>query len=129
MKTVNKPDIYADRLAALSPEERAGLRTLLIDPLYLKLLRMVAVFKPSSNCVNCGSTQRDAFSDARANARLGEIRGWEQHEAAILLALNEPPQVKEAARENFQSEDWERPVVMDTAAAAPSSPNKKRNSR
>ncbi len=112
-----RPDIYADRLAALSPDERRRLRQLLTDPLYLKLLRIVAVFKPSSNCVNCGSGTRDAFSDARANARLGEIRGWDQHEAAIFLALNDPPQVKQAAQETFPDDgrtdaDWNKPVAL-----------------
>lgn len=110
-----RPEIYADRLAALSPNERAQLRALLTAPLYLKLLRMVAVFKPSSNCKNCGSGQRDEFSDARANARLGEIRGWELHEAAIFLALNEPPEVKTAVQETFPDEGradagWDKPA-------------------
>ena len=107
-----KPDIFADRLAQLSPEQKALIRSWLAHPLYAHLMRMVAVFKPSSNVTNGGSGPRDAFSDARCNARLGEIRGWELHEAAIFLALNEPPQVKQAVQEAFQAvdADWNKPV-------------------
>lgn len=101
---LQRPDIYADRLSKLSPEERAKIRLTITDPLFVKFLRIVAVFKPSPNCANSGSTSRDAFSDARANARLGEIRGWEFYEAAIFLALNEPPEVRQAAQETFPDE-------------------------
>lgn len=100
----SKPDIYADRLSKLTPEERAKLRSLLNDPLYLRLLRIVAVFKPSSNCANTGSGTRDEFSDARANARLAEIRGWEAYEITIFLALNDPPEVKQALQESYPDE-------------------------
>jgi hypothetical protein len=96
-----KPDIYADRLSKLTPEQRAKLRAMITDPLYVQFLRIVAVFKPSCNISKAGSGERDAFSDARANARLGEIRGWELYEAAIFLALNEPPEVKASAQETF----------------------------
>lgn len=116
-----KPDIYADRLGKLSPDQRARLRAMLSDPLWISLLRIVAVFKPSSNCSNCGSGSRDAFSDARANARLGEIRGWELYENAIFLALNEPPEVKQAVVETFPDEgrvdaDWGKPPELPPPA-------------
>lgn len=97
----DRPDVYADRLSKLTPDERAHLRAILLDPIYVRLLRIVAVFKPSPFCTNAGSTARDQFSDARTNARLGEIRGWESHENAIFLALNEPPKVKTAVQETF----------------------------
>lgn len=107
-----KPDIYAERLSRLSPEQRARLRGMLLDPLYVHFLRIVAGFKPSSNVSKGGSGDRDQFSDARCNARLGEIRGWELYEAAIFLALNEPPQIKQQAEEVFQAadHDWTKPV-------------------
>lgn len=107
----SRPDIYADRLSRLSPEQRARLRGMLLDPLYVHFLRIVAGFKPSSNVTKGGSGDRDEFSDARCNARLGEIRGWELYEAAIFLALNEPPQIKQQAQEVFQSadHDWTKP--------------------
>lgn len=106
-----KPEIYADRYAKLTPEERAQLRAFLQGPLYLKLLRIISVFKPSPHCKGTGSGERDQFSDARANARLGEIRGWELYEQTIFLALNEPPQIREAVQETFPMEgridaDW-----------------------
>lgn len=113
--SIPKPDIYADRLAKLSPEERGQLRAILTHPLYVKFLRIVAVKKPSANCTGTGSGERDAFSDARANARLGEIRGWELHEFAIFLALNEPAAVKEATKETFPDEAWIHPRSSDAA--------------
>lgn len=122
--SLTRPDIYADRLSKLSPEERAKIREMVTDALFVKFLRIVAVFKPSSNCANCGSTTRDAFSDARANARLGEIRGWEFYEGAMFLALNEPPQVKQAAKETFPEEgrvdaDWNPPNGTSQTNGAP----------
>jgi len=86
------PDIYYDPLARFTPEEKATLRQILVSPVYVKLLRVVEGFKPSSNCGMAGSTGRDAFSNDRANARLGEIRGWELHIAAIYRALTDAPQ-------------------------------------
>jgi hypothetical protein len=86
-----KPDIFYDRLARLKPEEKEELRTVLKSPLYLKLMRIVEGNKPSANCALAGSHVRDAFSGERANARLGEIRGWELHIAAIFAVLHDAP--------------------------------------
>ena len=84
-----KPDIYYDPLARLTPDEKQRLRALITDPVYVKLMRIVEGKKPSSNCANAGSVARDAFSNDRANARLGEIRGWEMHIMAIYMALTD----------------------------------------
>ena len=86
------PDIYYDRLAQLKPEEKERLRVILVDPLFVKFLRIVAGMKPSANCTDAGSLKRDAFSNERANARLGEIRGWELYELALFKALHDAPQ-------------------------------------
>lgn len=92
-----KPDIFYDRLARLKPEDKERLRAMLTDPLFVKFLRIVAGDKPSSNCAGAGSHTRDAFSNERANARLGEIRGWELYEFAMFKALHDaPPKPKEA---------------------------------
>lgn len=88
------PSIYADRLERLKPDELAQIRSFLSSPVWARFLRVVACKKPSSNVANAGSTARDEFSDARANARLGEIRGWELYEFAIFLALSEPKEIK-----------------------------------
>jgi hypothetical protein len=116
----SRPDIYADRLSRLSPEMRARLRGMLLDPLYVHFLRIVAGFKPSSNVSKGGSGDRDEFSDARCNARLGEIRGWELYEAAIFLALNEPPEIKQQVAESFQpaDADWNKPVTTAAGSTA-----------
>ena len=86
-----KPDIYFDPLAKFLPEEKAKLRMILVDPTYVKWLRIVEGKKPSSNCALAGTGNRDAFSNDRANARLGEIRGWELHTAAMYWALTDAP--------------------------------------
>lgn len=98
---MDKPDIFWDRLSLLSPEEKQTLRALLVSPVYVKLLRIVAGKKPSSNCAKTGSGDRDEYSDARANARLGEIRGWEYYEACIFMALLDTPPAREDVEENF----------------------------
>lgn len=87
------PEIYYDRLAKLTPEEKQELRRLIQSPLYVKLLRIAAGLKPSPNCARAGSGERDEFSDARASARLAEMRGWDLHQHAIFMALNDaaPP--------------------------------------
>ena len=85
------PDIHNDPLLVMTPDEKAEIRRILVSPVYVKLMRFVERFKPSSNCTGGGSHQRDAFSNDRANARLGEIRGWEQHLGAIFSALNDAP--------------------------------------
>ena len=93
------PDIYNDPLLVLTPEEKAMIRQILVSPVYVKLMRYVERFKPSSNCAAAGSGIRDAFSNDRANARLGEIRGWEYHLAGIFRALSDatPPSAETEA--------------------------------
>ncbi len=87
-------EIYYDPLARFAPEERAKLRTILADPTYMKWMRIVEGMKPSSNCSLAGTGARDSFSNDRANARLGEIRGWEFHTAAMYRALADAPVTK-----------------------------------
>jgi len=100
-KLKETPFIYADRLAKLSPEDRAELRKILTSPLWIKLMRIAETLKPSPFCEKGGSRDRDEFSDARTNARLGEIRGWEQMQASLFLAIQEPKDVRTAAAETF----------------------------
>lgn len=97
----NLPDLSADRFTILSVEDRVKLRAMLSDPLYVQMLKIVNRFKPSPNCKNAGSNDRDAFSNERANARLGEIRGWELHELAIVALLTDPKPEKVPAEEGF----------------------------
>jgi hypothetical protein len=95
------PQIYADRLAVLTPEERAQLRAFIGSDLYAKLLRIAECLKPSANCKDAGSGVRDQFSNDRANARLSEIRGWELFQVAIFYTLREPEQIKVEPEETF----------------------------
>lgn len=113
MKHLKTVEIYAERLAVLSAQERAMLRSTLESPLYQKFMRVVACARPSAACSKAGSGDRDAFADARANARLGEIRGWELHEAAIFMALNEPAEIRRAPEDTFPDSgridaDWDK---------------------
>lgn len=95
------PDIYFDPLARLTPEEKGRLRGILSDPIYVKWMRITEGMRPSSNCALAGSKDRDAYSDARANARLGEIRGWELHTAAMYAVLAEPKVARAETDANF----------------------------
>lgn len=95
------PHIFADRLAKLTPEERHELRTMLTSKTFIKLCRIVECMKPSAHIKNGGSGDRDQFSDARTNARLGELRGWELYQGALFLAISEPLAIKTAAAETF----------------------------
>ena len=95
------PEIYNDPLAVMTPEEKQRARSILVDPVYVKLMRIVERYKPSSNCAMAGSGTRDDFSNDRANARLGEIRGWEFHIAAIYRHLSDAPQAKEEVQARY----------------------------
>lgn len=107
------PHVIANRLAKLTPQEREEVRAFLLSRTWLKLHSIVACMKPSPHCKNAGSGERDQFSDARANARLGELRGWEMFEGAIALAILEPAVIKTAVAETFPDSarvdaDWGR---------------------
>jgi hypothetical protein len=84
-----RPDIYNDPLLAMSPEDKNQLRTILVSPVYVKLMRFVERYRPSSNCPKAGTQDRDQFSNDRANARLAEMRGWDLHVASIFSALSD----------------------------------------
>lgn len=85
------PEIFFDPRLILTPEEKARLRELLTSPLYVKALRVVAGLRPSSGCALAGSGARDQFSDARASARLSEMRGWDLYQIALFAILNDQP--------------------------------------
>jgi len=93
--TIDVPDIIRDKLAAFTPAELEVLRSRLTDPLFVKLLSVAENGKPSAFCQGAGSGPRDAFSNDRANAKLGEIRGWELHQAAIFATLYPQPKREE----------------------------------
>ena len=101
------PHIYAERIKKLSPEQLGKIREFLSSPEWVLFLRVIASAKPSPNVANGGSHLRDAFSDARTNARLGEIRGWELYETAIFMALMEPKEIKKALAEEYPDEKFE----------------------
>ncbi len=105
---IEVPQILADRLAQLSPTELEAIRKILTSPTYLKLLSMAECMKPSANVAGGMASQRDAFSDSRANTRLAEIRGWEMHNAAILAAIA-PKVAKETLSEDWQLDDPSEP--------------------
>lgn len=85
------PDIHLDPFASLGPEEKTWLRGILVDPRYVKMMRIIQKWKPSSNCKLGGSGDRDAFSNERAAIRLGEMRGWDAYEVAIFQVLTDRP--------------------------------------
>ncbi len=85
----------------MTPQDLAKIRNFLVSPEWVKFLRVLETAKPSSNISKAGSGERDEFSDARANARLGEIRGWDMHVNAIFLALSEAKEVKRTVQETY----------------------------
>ena len=118
----NPPDIYADFIARLEPDEKTHLRGLLADPLYIRLMRIVETRRPSEMGVYVGTAQSkvDEHTVLRSTIRLAELRGWELHKNAIFLALNEPPDIKPSAEETFPEtglvdEGWRREVPYKPA--------------
>ncbi len=103
--TVNIPDDLTGLTEPFTPAEMAKLRKILNDPVYLKLDARMEQFKPAASCENAGSKTRDAFSNERANARLGEIRGWELRRAAYLLAVQPATEKRKPTQEYYQSAD------------------------
>jgi hypothetical protein len=99
----NRPDIYADFIDRLEPDEKTRLRATLNDPLYIRLMRIVESRMPSVMAPLAGAAQYkiDEHTQLRSTIRLAEVRGWELHKNAIFLALNEPPEIKASAEETF----------------------------
>jgi hypothetical protein len=93
--------IKKDLLGKLSPNEKAKLRIMLESPEYQKLLSIAENFRPSASCGLAGSGSRDAFSDSRANARLGEIRGWELHVMAMFSVITPPKELAQQIEESY----------------------------
>lgn len=89
-----------------TPDQLNQLRMMLYSPLFLRLLAAIEQSRPSANCWGAGSENRDALSNERSNARLGEMRGWEMHLKA-LYAIFELKKEREPVTENFQSSDTE----------------------
>lgn len=85
------PVVAFNPFEGMSPKEKEFLRGVITHPTYVKMLNLAQRLKPSSNCSGAGSGARDAFSDARASARLAEMRGWDLYQAAIFAVLNDKP--------------------------------------
>lgn len=111
------PEISYNPLLRLSPDERASIRSILESPLWIKYMSVAAKYKPSPFCALAGAEQRDAFSNDRANARLGELRGWISHEKANFVALMEPAELKKFTEESYPDEG--RLPLTDKPGTAP----------
>ncbi len=103
--TVELPVAFKGELSDLSPQEVAELRAILTSPVWLKLDAIIQTAKPSPHAANMGSTSRDEFSNDRANAKLGEMRGWELFRAAIYSSIMPRKERRAPAKENYQSAD------------------------
>jgi hypothetical protein len=95
------PDIHYDPFATLGPDDKAWLRGVLVDPRYVRMLRIIQRWRPSSNCKLAGSNDRDAFSNERASARLAEMRGWDAYEMAIFQVLTDKPASKASVEPSY----------------------------
>lgn len=95
------PEIAFNPFDGLTPKEKEVLRGILTNPTFVKLLNMVERFRPSSNCSGAGSKERDNFSNDRANARLGEMRGWDLRLTAMFAILSETAMKKLQVEANY----------------------------
>lgn len=100
-----RPAIVFNPFAKLSPREKEECRGILTNPTYIKLMGIVQQYRPSANCKMAGSAGRDAFSDARASARLAEMRGWDTYENALFLVLTDAPVMPKAPEESFPDDE------------------------
>lgn len=101
---VERPIIFADQIAVLSAQEKAHLRNLLNDPIFVKMMNIAEAKKPPCAGGLMGSKDRDQFSDSRSNTRLAEIRGWELHKTAMFAALIAEPPPRAHLEETFPDE-------------------------
>jgi hypothetical protein len=99
---VTPPDIYADRLASLSLQERAALRDFMATDLFLKFMRIVECKKPSAFAQGTTGSLVDGNALIRSTITLSEIRGWEEHRNAMLVALLDPPAPKQKVEISYQ---------------------------
>ena len=85
------PDVVFNPFDKLSPKEKADARAMITSPLFVKLISMAQIYRPSSVCKLGGSVDRDAYSNERAAIRLGEMRGWDLYQQAIFTLLTDRP--------------------------------------
>lgn len=83
------PVVVFNPFLILTPNDKAKLRVMLVDPSFVKLLGACQKLRPSANCALAGSKQRDQFSNERAQARLSEMHGWDLFQTAIFAVLSE----------------------------------------
>ena len=96
-----QPTIFYDPRLIITPEEKTQLRRVFANPVYQKMLHVVAGMRPSSAGQGLGSRERDAFSEARAAHRLSEMRGWDMYQIAVLTSADEKPAKREPIADNF----------------------------
>lgn len=82
-KQKEPPEIYADKLARLEPDELKYMRDTLTNPIFVKCLRIAETMKPScfvpttyGSLINQNTTLVSAMQLARQ-------QGWELHLAAL----------------------------------------------
>lgn len=83
------PAVSFNPFAALTPKEKEYLRGVLTNEAFVKMLSLAQKFRPSSQCKNGGSGDRDSFSNERAAIRLGEMRGWDLYQVSLFAVLSE----------------------------------------
>ena len=84
-----KPEFRFNPLLSLTPKEKEFLRGILVHETFTKMMNLVQRYRPSSNCQKAGTGERDAFSNDRANFRLGQMQGWDAYEVAIFAVLTD----------------------------------------
>jgi hypothetical protein len=101
----DQPDIFADRLAALSVDEKKFIREILTNPVFIKALRIADCQKPSSFHSGCLTDNVSPEHASLASViKLSEIRGWELHLASMYLLMAPVIQRRQEVSEQFANE-------------------------
>lgn len=82
-KQKEPPEIYADKLSRLEPDELKYIRDTLNHPVFVKFQRIVETMKPSCFAPATYGSLINQNTGMISAIKLGEMRGWELHLAAM----------------------------------------------
>jgi hypothetical protein len=112
-KPTRKPRLISKPLdQPLDHEKRLRLKEIFTDPVFQQAMANMLLRKPSSFVA--GLTGKGGSKIALL--RMGEIRGWEQYEAALILQAEEPVTGKRFLEETYPDSgrlDWEPKSAQD----------------
>lgn len=107
------PEIYADKLARLEPDELKYIRDTLNNPVFVKFLRVVETMKPSCFAAGTYGTLINQNTALISAMQLARQQGWEAHITGMQAAIMDKPQRKavieatypDSGRDNLENHD------------------------